>query len=124
MNQDDCFRLVEEIRNISSGIEKFELGIIGKGDQVKELIQVTDLPSFQRATAQMMNEDSLTARTEESEEMSTISESTFGQMLGQIVDETGFIHEDKLIDILRSVQEPESNLIRFSNMLNVSETTS
>lgn len=116
--------MVEEIRNISSGIEKFELGIIGKGNQVKELIQVTDLPSFQRATAQMMNEDSSTARTEESDERSTISESTFGQMLGQIVDETGFIHEDKLIDILRSVQEPESNLIRFSNMLNVSETTS
>lgn len=114
--------MVGEIRNISSGIEKFELGVIGKGDHGEELIQVTDLPSFKRA-ALIMNEDISTARTEESEERSTISDSTFGQMLGQIVDETGFIHEEKLIDVLRSVQEPESNLMRFSNMLNVSDTT-
>lgn len=117
MNQDECVILVDQIEDIRSGLAQFELGIMGTSELPRELIHVTDLPSFKRASEQIVTEDVSTTRSEASG--CSMSETTFGQILGQIIDATGFVHEDKLIEALQSVREPDSQLVRFSNLLNV-----
>lgn len=110
--------LVEEIRRIDKSLSRNELGIEVYGSE-KELLQITDLKSFQEGVTKLNS-----GRSAEEEclgnNLMGLEDTALGQLFNRVVDKTGFIHEENLSELLEPLKETDSRLIRFSNLLNVS----
>lgn len=111
--------LVEEIRRIDAGLSRNELGMEVSGE-VNELLQITDLKSFQEAVTTLNSGQSAPEEECLVDNLINLEDAALGQLFNRIVDKTGFIHEDNLLELLEPLKEKDSKLIRFSNLLNVS----
>lgn len=111
--------LVEEIRRIDAGLSRNELGMEVSGE-VNELLQITDLKSFQEAVTTLNSGQSAPEEECLVDNLINLEDAALGQLFNRIVDKTGFIHEDNLLELLEPLKENDSKLIRFSNLLNVS----
>lgn len=125
MNEEECLRLVEEISVLSSGIAKDALGIELKrgGQEQCPMRTVSDLPSFKAACHQLnaIHEEGTDldegvpskATTEKTKDTALL------KIFDQVIGDSSFIHEDKLMDVLEEVQESDSLLIKFTSLLKV-----
>lgn len=97
-------------------VDKNELGIIKDIPNQLAMSDITEMPSFQRA-AQLLTEE----RNDKNEKsVETGDDMDLAEFLDKIIDQTEFMHDKSLLKILESIQESDSRLVKFNNVLLVS----
>lgn len=125
MNQTDCLQLVQDILDLNSGISSNELGLAANttgGPKVMQMQQMTELKSYKAAIHCLNGQKEVRlSQNDLGNSFHDVSDNDLDQIFGHIIDNTGFIHEDKLLQVLEEVKESDSKLIRFTNLLKTFE---
>lgn len=111
--------LLREIQRMDSNISQNELGAAAISTNSESLLDITDLPSFQRAV-EVVALGKSSGNSSKHDDAIIVGDEDLRKLFHQIVDKTGFIIEDKLKEILEPLQEVDTKLIKFSTFLNVS----
>lgn len=121
MNNHECRKILSQIKDIDRTLHDQELGL--NYDELatsESLVDLNDLKSFQKAVALLEKDQSSTELPLNEEEESLEDESILKTLFNKIIDEGGFIIEDKLAEILEPLHETDSKLIKISNIFQVS----
>lgn len=113
MNESDCLQIIKEVEDMVQQLVVRKLGVAAQKLNLEDLTGSSPR-NFKTRTAQVVATDASPDAI-----VSEIFQRDLQRIFGQIIDNTGFIHEAKLWEILSEVRQEDSRLICFSNVLKV-----
>lgn len=123
MNNQECNKILGQIKMIDKTIHQQELGIKFDDDNLLDSSSsdLKNLDSFKNATLRFSKKPNEVKKQNLTPIYNPkLDDNMIKTIFENIIDETGFVIEEKLLKILEPYHETDSKLIKLSNIFSVS----
>lgn len=124
MNQNDCLKLVDDIGLLTSRLTELELGRNVERQQEVSHKSIKNLPSYQVASRVLNDGGKPLAKNDGpvgATDGGVLNGASLKKLCDLVIESTEFVHDERsLLQVLGELDEEDSRLVSFSNLLQVS----